>query len=152
MWRAWGRGGGEMSSKWNLGKGGMEGGWQQVEGERLRTLWFGLNCAKKNVWTWIMQHFWPGLEIDARFLWCLDIIWVVCVWCGSCCSPSACLSVFSLDYQQCNWVSELRGPATAAQTCFCWNSSEVHRTTHAQSPCFQKNKTKHKKAEMRREM
>lgn len=63
----------KMSPKWNLGECGMEDGWQQVEGEGLWTLWFSL----KNVWVWIMLHFWPGQEIDAWFVWCLDIISVV---------------------------------------------------------------------------
>lgn len=146
MWRAWERGGKgrKMSSKWNLGKGRMEGGWQQVEGERLRTplIWFESRKEK-------------CLDLNyAAFLtgtgdWCVIPLMLghhisACVWYGSCffSLSAVCLSVFSLDYQQCNWVSELCGPATAAQTCFCWNSSKLppQRKQHTQN-WYHKNHT-----------
>lgn len=119
-----------MSPKWNLGAGGVEGGWQQVEGERLWTLWFGLNRAKKNVWVWIMQHFWPGPEIDAWFVWGSDIISVAVldrfhVFLSLGCLSASSLNFFSLDYQQCNWVREQRGTLTAAQARFLWNPSKL---------------------------
>lgn len=90
MWRAWERGGKgrKMSSKWNLGKGRMEGGWQQVEGERLRTplIWFESRKEK-------------CLDLNyAAFLtgtgdWCVIPLMLghhisACVWYGSCFSLS----------------------------------------------------------------
>lgn len=81
--------------------------------------------------------------------WCLvplmlghhisSCVWyVLCFYCSACLSASS-LNFFSLDYQHCNWVRELCRPETAAQTCFCWNSSKlsaqlwkVNKTTHAQ--------------------
>lgn len=137
MERAWERGGrcllNEISAR--------DGGWLTAGGgrETLRTLWFGLNRAKKNVWVWIKQHFGPGLEIDAWFIRCLDIISVVVAdMFHVCFFLSACLSASSLDYQQCNQVRELCGPVTAAQARFCWNPSKltaelwkVNKTTHA---------------------
>lgn len=66
----------KMSPKWNLGEVGMEGGWQQVEGESLWIPWFSLYCKEKCL-GWNYAAFWPRLEIDTWFLWCLDIISVV---------------------------------------------------------------------------
>lgn len=39
------------------------------------------------------------------------------------------LNFFSLDYQQCNWVRELCGPAAAAKAGFRFSSIETHCTT-----------------------
>lgn len=146
MCRAWERGGKgrKMSSKWNLGKGRMEGGWQQVEGERLRTplIWFESRKEK-------------CLDLNyAAFLtgtgdWCVIPLMLghhisACVWYGSCFSLSL-LSASLSSHWITNSVIELASCVDQQplhKQGFCWNSSKLppQRKQHTQNWCH-KNHT-----------